>query len=627
MKKTITGILRTNPRGFGFVEDSKKPSIFIPKNAINGAVDGDLVEVLVNPILSPKGPEGEILKIIKRGKKNLVGIIQTKTKKHYVAYVPLLGQNWPVFVHSKENLKVGDRVKLKVLQWEDENSATICEMIKYLGPISDASKDIDVALEEFELEENFSENVINEAKNLKAFLDQDLKKRVDLTNTTCITIDPDSAKDFDDALSLEKDDKGNFHLGVHIADVAHFVKPNSFLDEEASIRCNSVYFPGKVIPMLPHILSSDLCSLRPDEIRLCVTVNIDFDKDGNLYNYKIFRSYIKSKKRFTYKEAFNLLNSTTQDPLKNLLQKMADLCLLLKKKRFERGSIDFGLNDSELEVDKNGNPTNIKIVQYDISHQLVEEFMLKANEIVAINLNKQKKILIYRVHEQPQDKNFKEFFDLCKSLGFKLPLDPTNHDIQKLFLEAKTTPYLDLISINFIRSMRLALYSLDNVGHYGLALEHYCHFTSPIRRYTDLITQRLLFEEEDKDLDLEKIATLCSEKERISFKAENSVVLLKKLRLLLKDFELDPSSKYNAVITRIKPFGFVFELTDFLLEGFIHVEDLHEDFYIYEPQLTRLIGSRSNKIYAFGDKIQVKLLNINLIFLETKWQVAKNKKK
>ncbi|MBI5346422.1 MAG: VacB/RNase II family 3'-5' exoribonuclease, partial [Chlamydiae bacterium] len=624
----ITGILRTNPRGFGFVDrENQEPSIFIPKSFISDAVDGDLVEVKVNPIVSAKGPEGEVVKVLKRGKTSFMGFIQYKTKNHFVAYVPMLGQDWPVRVKTDQNLNIADRVKLKITDWENENGNTVSELEKVLGSINDASLDITAALEEYNIKQEFDPKTLEEASFFKSIPKDDLKNRVDLTNTTCITIDPQTAKDFDDALSLEKDNEGNFHLGVHIADVAHYVKPNTALDLEAAYRCNSVYFPGKAIPMLPDILSSNLCSLRPDEIRLCISVFMNFDKEGTLYNYKVARTFIKSKRRFTYEEAFALINSSEKEPLKELLGQMVELCLLLKKKRFDRGSIDFALNDTSIQVDENGNPIKIRIVEYDISHQLVEEFMLKANEVVASHLNNQKKMLIYRIHEEPSVDNFQDFYDLCRSLGFKLPSSPTNHDIQKLFLEAKTSPYSNLLSINFIRSMKLAHYSLDNIGHFGLALEHYCHFTSPIRRYTDLIIQRLLFDEEDKAVPLQKIAEKCSEKERSSFKAESSVVILKKLRLLDKSYKNDPTLKYNAVITRIKPFGFVFELSDFLLEGFIHVADLHEDFFIYEPELNRLRGTYNDKIYAFADKIQVEPLIINLMFLETKWRLVTTQKK
>ncbi len=622
-KDLIIGILRTNPRGFGFVECKEKgqEDVFIPKSGMLDAIDGDTVEVEINSIISPKGPDGVITKVIKREKTHLVGIIQAKIHKKFVAYVPILGFDWPVSVLSQKELNIGDRVLLKVLSWEDKNDETICEIEKNLGNISDPSEDINVAIEEFRLRNLFSEKVLKEAK---AFGDEprasDLKDRDNLTDITTFTIDPETAKDFDDALSIKKDATG-YHLGVHIADVAHYIKPNTLLDEEAALRCNSVYFPGRSIPMLPNELSSNLCSLKPHVIRLTVSVLMDFDENGDLIGHRIVRSYIKSKKRFTYEEAFKLLNSKEQSPIKDDLTLLVELCNLLKQKRLNRGSIDFALDESVVIIDKKGDPQKIIIVPYDITHQLVEEFMLKANETVAYNLIKKNKILIFRIHEEPSEENFKDFFDLARSMGFKVPKDPNRHDIQDLFVQAKGSQYIQILSISFIKCMRLAYYSPDNLGHYGLALEHYCHFTSPIRRYSDLITQRLLFNEEDKKLDLNEIAALCSNKERVAMRAENSVILLKKMRLLKKYHDKDPHQHYPAVVTKIMPFGFFFELSELSIEGYIHVSELHNDYYVYEQQFHHLHGTNTNKIYAFGTKIEVTLSNIDFIFLETSWKI------
>jgi ribonuclease R len=300
---------------------------------------------------------------------------------------------------------------------------------------------------------------------------------------------------------------------------------------------------------------------------------------------------------------------------------MVLLCHLLKKKRAERGSIDFAMPDEVIMVDSQGVPLRIQTVDYDITHQMIEEFMLKANEIVATHLKNQGKRLIYRVHEEPTAESFKDFYAFARSLGFHVPQNPDYKDIQKLFQEAKDSTLLPQLSVSFIRSMRLASYSSDNVGHFGLALEYYCHFTSPIRRYTDLIIQRLLFDEiEDSEL-IDSVAKNCSERERVSFKAETSVVLLKKLRLAGAHFEKDPHQVYPAIITKVKPFALFFEVPLFDLEGSFHVSEIGNDYYEYNPKRMLFRGSRTGKVFSSGQPIQVRLEHIDYILQQTKWQL------
>jgi ribonuclease R len=306
---------------------------------------------------------------------------------------------------------------------------------------------------------------------------------------------------------------------------------------------------------------------------------------------------------------------------------MVELCGLLKKKRYERGSIDFSLAELSLVINDKGEPTGLKRIEYDITHQLVEEFMLKANETVALELHNRGKELIYRVHEEPQEENFEEFLKMARLFGFNVPLKATSQDLQTLFEAAKQTPFAQQLSIAFIRSMRLAQYSQENVGHFGLALEHYCHFTSPIRRYSDLVIERLLFDEEPKELPLEKIARHCSDQERVSFRAEMSVKTLKKLRLLNTYFQEDPTRNYPALVTKIKPFGLFFELQDLSLEGFLHISELENDYFVFDEQRQALVGRRSGKVYKIADPIQVHLHRVDLIQIESKWALSSDNKR
>ncbi|OGN65499.1 MAG: hypothetical protein A3E80_05490 [Chlamydiae bacterium RIFCSPHIGHO2_12_FULL_49_9] len=619
----VTGVISVHKKGFGFVKNSNGPDVFIPKHLLQDAVDGDEVEIEVNPIISSKGPEGAVVAILKRSRTHLAGTVLRKSGRHYTVFSPLLGQEKPVIVKAKSAaLKEGDRIICKVINWKGDQDLVEAEMSQYIGHISDPSIDVKAAIQEFALPDGFSVEALDEARAFGAKVSaSEAKKRYDLSDWECVTIDPDTAKDYDDAISLTEDEKGHFLLGIHIADVAHYVKPGGHLDVEALIRCNSTYFPGQVVPMLPEELSNELCSLKEGVKRLTQSVLAEFDTDGNLIDYQIVRTCIKSRKRFTYKQALEVIEKKKKSLHAALLDRMVRLCHLFKKKRMERGSIDFALPDDVIIVDSRGVPQKIERVEYDITHQMIEEFMLKGNEIVAVHLAKKGKPVIYRVHEQPTDDSFQDFFAFARSLGLFLPPKPTHRDIQKLFQDAKNSPLLPQLSVSFIRSMRLAAYSSDNIGHYGLALEHYCHFTSPIRRYSDLIIQRLLFDELPDDTDVNQIAAACSEKERVSFRAESSVVLLKKLRLAGTHFAEDPTRIYPAIITRIKPFGLSFEVPAFDLEASVHVSKIGNDFFEYNSSRMSFYGVNTGKTFTAGQQIYVRLERLDYALQLSEWSI------
>jgi ribonuclease R len=615
-EKTITGTLRMHPRGFGFVSSSTYGGVFIGQADLFGAIDGDMVQAEVHIPIGPKGADGHVTAILERKRKTAVAIVNhIKEDGSYWIYIPIMGkQEKEKEIHTQEKLHKGDRILVSI----HEKKNKLCfNFEKKLASIEDASKDVQIAQIDYSLPLEFPQEVLKEVAQFETYVtEKDKKGRQDFTNLLTITIDPKTAKDFDDAISLTSDQQG-YHLGVHIADVAHYVKSRSHLDKEAYSRANSTYFPGEVVPMLPHELSSHLCSLKPDVERLTMSVIMDFDQKGKLLHYEIVHSFIKSQKRLSYEEAYQILTQEKNHPLYPLLSRMEKLALLLKKIRQERGSFDFTLPEPEIVVDEKGNPLRIQLHEYDISHQMIEEFMLKANETIAKHLYYQKSHVLYRIHEAPSKDNMDTFFALARSIGFPLPPQPKSTDIQKLFDKAKLTPFRDQLSIQFIRSMRLAYYSPDNIGHYGLALEHYCHFTSPIRRYSDLIAQRLLFGE-GKNIDMVKIAEHVSERERISMKAESSVVLLKKLRLLKKAYHEDPEAIYQATITSIKPFGIAFEVDGYYVDGFLHLNEFW-DFFRYDEKHMRLIGSKTKKIYSIGQKLKLVLKHVDLIHTETVW--------
>lgn len=625
-REVVSGTLHVHHRGFAFLQANDPlafpQDIFIPKHLTGNAVHGDVVEVQINQErISEKGPEGKVIAILKRERTHVAGIIQQrKNSDHILAYVPLLGQSRLVRVQPSENfsLSVGDRAIMKVLDWGNKERETICEVSHLIGHISDPSCDIQAAIEEFGLRANFPNQVILDVKTFGIQVStKEIKKRLDLRKLECFTIDPSTAKDFDDALSLKKDPKGHYHLGVHIADVSHYVKIDSSIDKEAKKRCNSTYFPGYCLPMLPPNLSENLCSLKEKVNRLTVSVLMEFDKDGNLLEYEIVRTTIRSARRFTYQDAKKIIDGVSRNKHSQTLLLMVQLCNLLKKKRYERGCIEFTLPETRISVDAQGAPQGVELIEYDISHQLVEEFMIKANEVIATHLTKQGKRSTYRIHEEPKEESLKDFSIIAGAYGFYLSENPSAKELQDLFDDAKQSPFRQHLATSYIRSMKLASYSQINIGHYGLSLDHYCHFTSPIRRYADLTIHRQLFEKEVEDF--QKISEMCSEQERISAKAEQSTTLLKKLRLLEKIKNKNPYHQFDAIITKVKPFGFYFEVVSLMLEGFLRISELDDDYFVFDEKKLCLRGNFSKINYYCGEQILVTLLNIDFIFLESKW--------
>jgi ribonuclease R len=625
----VSGKISMHAKGFGFVipDDLQKhpKDIFIPKSQTLGAIDQDKVQVrIVSAGKKDKGPEGAVVAITERGREHIVGTIIDIMDGFAIAYCPILGENKCLQIHMEKPLKLkdGDRVLLQIKDWNHSIEKSSASVVKVLGNINNAAEDIEVSLYDYKIRKDFPKQAIDEAKRYPENPTKtDLKNRLDLTEVETFTIDPDTARDYDDALSLRLDENNDYHLIVHIADVTSYVSANSALDKEAYLRGNSTYFPGSCVPMLPEELSNGLCSLKENVLRLSVSVFMHFDSEGELKHYDIRRSYIKSQKRFTYKEAKLVLDGKKESIHCNTLKLMEKLALILQKKRYSRGSVDLSMPELVLKIDPKGNPTGFEIVEYDITHQLVEEFMLKANEIVAHALLARGSTAIFRIHESPGTAEIEDFASLARVFGFKVKKNPSQEDIQNLLYQAKSTPYLHALSVAFIRSMKMAVYSEENVGHFGLSLEHYCHFTSPIRRYSDLIVHRILLEGAIDAKELKKIASHCSDTERNSFKAEQSVLALKKIRFLKQMFSQSPEEIYPAMITKIKPFGVFFELKGLQIDGFIHVSDLGDEYYIYNDKKNMFTGESSGVCYITGADIHVSILDIDLLKQQVFWHL------
>ena len=613
-KPPLQGKLSLHPKGFGFVSPSnvEHADVFIPPSQLKGSIDGDIVEISVTG-KSAKGYEGKVVKVLKRERKKIVGtIIRVSKSGEGAIFSAVLGEEREIILKKdpKRKWKLGDRVLMEIVK--TDSGRVICKFSKLFGNIDDPSIDTEVAIAEHLIRREFPQGVMKEVLALKLKNDA----RVDLTHLHTMTIDPVDAKDYDDALSIQKDTREHYHLGVHIADVSYFVKPGSQLDKEAFRRSNSTYFPGQVVPMLPHELSSDLCSLKEGVERFTASILMEFDAKGKLVHYDIVRSVIRSQKRFTYEEAKEVLDGKKKSPLLPELELLVELAHHLKRQRKERGSVELSMPETRLDIDQNGVPTGYRRIEYDITHQLVEEFMLKANELVSIHLEKQGKKSIFRVHDEPNPENLSDFFAFARLIGFHLPAEPSDDDIVLLFERAQKSPLLEQLAIRFIRSMKLAIYSEKNIGHFGLSLDHYTHFTSPIRRYSDLVIHRLLFDKTYKP-NLKAVALSCTEQERKSFKAESSVIRLKKMRYL----DALEEKIFSVTITNIKPNGILFDIDFIGFEGFIHVSRLGDDYFIYNEERRLFKGEKTGLSFHIGKTIQVQLDSVDLLFQECSWSL------
>lgn len=623
-QELYSGIFKGHRLGYGFVKSLNGDylsDIFIPKHSTKGAIEGDIVEVEVTSKESPKGWEGIVNQVLERKHQKMGAIVTETFSKKVLAISPLLGMDREIEVSIKDqvNLRVGDRIFIH-LDKPKQNKKLQGRYLDYLGNIKDPSCDVSCAIKEYVLRDEFAEDVLEQVKSFpKKIIPKHYPDREDLTDLCTITIDPDTAKDFDDAISLEKSPKGHTLLGVHIADVSYFVEENSPLDNEASKRCNSTYFPGTCIPMLPSALSDNLCSLKPNVPRLAVSTFITLDSEGQVLNYRTTRSIIESKKRFTYKEVKKILDNKSKSPFKQLLINLRDVAMTLKQVRIERGCLDLALSEAKVHVDKKGNPTHVEVEEYDVTHQMIEEFMLKNNEIIAQYLDEKDLPIPFRIHDDPKSDNLKDFVYLAQTMGFKLSLPPQQKELQELFHEIKGSQLEHQLSVAFVRCMKLATYNPENKGHYGLQLTHYCHFTSPIRRYVDLVIHRTLFNQQSAP-DLKEISERCSESERLSAKAETHVRTLKLLRLIQKENKPKKTQVYEAVVSKVKPFGIFFELPFYLLEGFIHISKIGRDYYIYNEKSGSIIGRDTKERLAVGSKFQVKARNICLLTQEVEWQ-------
>jgi len=622
----VTGTLSLHQKGFGFLttETPGQADIFIAAENTGTAMHGDRVVARINRDVQPRRArdrhgrnEGRIIRILERARDTVVGTLQHSRNFYYV--VP----DDPRFVHDvyvqvPPRTKLpkaptrGDKVVVRLESWESRHVNPEGEIIEVLGPASAPGIDMLSIIRKYDLPTEFPKDVVDEANRIPESVDGRMfQDREDLREKFIVTIDPDDARDFDDAIDVEKIDNQGWRLGVHIADVSAYVNPESALDREARRRGNSVYLPDRVIPMLPERLSNGVCSLKPGVDRLTHSVFIQFDKSGRTKSARFAKSVIRSARRLTYKEAYAILKSKTNDELSRRLHGAWELASLLRRTRFAHGSLDLDFPEVKVYVDPTGKPVRLERVENDESHQLIEEFMLAANEAVARELRQHAVPTIYRVHEDPDPDKLAEYREFVLSFNYKVGDLSHRAEIQRFLASIRGKPEEQALKIGLLKSLKRARYAPQPLGHYGLAKANYLHFTSPIRRYADLVAHRTLAAERARSgsrSDMNQVASIAqhiSETERNAAEAEIEAVRMKKLEFFQRQLDARDPQVFRAAIVDVRNYGLVVELPDVLITGLVHISAITDDFYLFDAAQRRLIGRRSRKRFAVGDQIRV----------------------
>jgi len=574
-----------------------------------------------------------VIRILERARDKIVGTLQQSKNFYYVVSDdPRLVHNVYVQVPPRQKLpKVptrGDKVVVRLEDWQSRHVNPEGEIVEVLGRSDAPGVDMLSIIRKFDLPTDFPKGVLEEANRIPKSVEQQMiNGREDLRDKFIVTIDPDDARDFDDAIDVEKTSEG-WRLGVHIADVSAYVTPNSALDREARRRGNSVYLPDRVIPMLPERLSNGVCSLNPNVDRLTFSAFIGFDKEGRAKHSRFARSVIRSAKRLTYKEAYAILKSKPDGELSQRLHTAWELASLLRRKRFEHGSLDLDFPEVKVYVDKNGKPIRLERVENDESHQLIEEFMLAANEAVAREMRHRSIPTLYRVHENPDPEKLGEYREFILSFGYKVGDLSQRKELQRFLASTRGKPEEQALKIGLLKSLKRARYAALPLGHYGLAKANYLHFTSPIRRYADLVVHRELAELNSRrppkiDIgQMESIAGHISDTERNAAEAEIESVRLKKLQFFQAQLEERNPQVFRAAVMDVRNFGLVVELPDALVTGVVHISTLGEEYYRFDATQRRLVGRRTNRRYSIGDQLQVFVSRVDVFKQQIDFAVA-----
>ncbi|MGR3741552.1 ribonuclease R [Companilactobacillus sp. DQM5] len=636
----VEGEFRANEKGFGFVRyDETDPDIFIAKPNVLHAINGDEVKVKITKPANPwgsKGPEGEIVEIVSHGLTELVGEFQPYSdiqvkKTGMLGYVQSHEKKisgYRIFIPDEGlHPQLGDMVKVSLTRYPSKELPQSMEGVAetILGNKNDPGVDILTIVYDNDIHVDFPDDAIMQSEKIPdTVTDEERKGRVDITDQVMVTIDGDDSKDFDDAVTLWKMDNGNYHLGVAIADVSHYVTEGSPLDQEAYTRGTSTYLTDRVIPMIPFRLSNGICSLNPGVDRLSLTCDMEIDPDGNIVSHEIYPSIINSHARLTYSNVNKILDGDEEliednSKLVPMLNEMSELHSILYKKRHDRGAIDFEEPEAKTIVDENGKAIDIQIRERGISERMIESFMLAANETVAEHYKKMHLPFLYRVHEKPDEEKVKNFFEIASTFGVQVQgslKNVTPKMLQEVITKTQGTPEELVTTTMLLRSMQQARYSEEPLGHFGLAAEFYTHFTSPIRRYPDLVVHRMIHQyandksesiQEKWSEQLPEIGQHSSSRERHSIDAERAVNDLKRTEYM----EENVGEVYDGVVGSVTSFG-IFVTLENTVEGLVHISNMQDDFYEYDEKQLALIGKRTHKIYKIGQPIKVKLIRADV---------------
>ena len=634
------GTFSGTQRGFGFVIIEGEEDIFIPGEATKGALHGDKVTVIISEEQTGRRKEGAIASIVERGKSEIVGTFEKS--KNFGFVVPDNQKFAKDIFIPKEFTKGavnGHKVVVKITNYGSVSTSPEGKVVEILGHVNDPGVDIMSVIKAYDLPVEFPEEVMRSLGKVPEEIDpQELANRMDIRDLTTVTIDGEDAKDLDDAITLIKE--GDiYHLGVHIADVTHYVKEGTPLDKEALRRGTSVYLVDRVIPMLPHKLSNGICSLNPDVDRLALSCFMDIDSKGTVIGHKIAETVIKSDRRMTYTNVAKIVEERDEETCKEyeglvpmflLMQELADV---LRERRHKRGSINFDFPESKIIVDKKGKPLEIKPYERNKATKIIEEFMLIANETIAEDYFWQELPFVYRTHDNPDDEKIKKLAIFINNFGYSIKIGQEEihpKELQKLLIKVEDTPEEALISRLTLRSMKQAKYTVANTGHFGLSAKYYCHFTSPIRRYPDLQIHRIIKENLSGKLNekrvqhyekiLFEVSNHSSKTERRADESEREVEKLKKVEYMMAHI----GETFEGVISGITSWGMYVELPN-TVEGMIRVSDMKDDYYIYDEEHYQMIGEHTKKVYKLGQKVMVEVVNadkvlrtIDFAFVEAK---------
>lgn len=621
----LTGIFSGTQRGFGFVIlEGEEEDIFIPENATNGAMHGDKVMLTVLEGQTGKRKEGAILQILERARTEIVGTFEKSKSFGFVKPDNAkFGRDIYIPKEFTKGAVTGHKVVVKITDYGDEEKSPEGKVVEILGHVNDPGVDIMSVIKAYELPVEFPEGVIRVLDFVPDEIDpEQIKDRLDIREVQTVTIDGEDAKDLDDAISISKE--GDiYHLGVHIADVTHYVKEGAALDKEALKRGTSVYLVDRVIPMLPHKLSNGICSLNPGVDRLALSCFMDIDRKGNVIGHKLAETVIRSDRRMTYTNVAKIVEEQDEEvcreyeelvPMFRLMQELAEV---LKERRHKRGAINFDFPESKIIVDRNGKPVEIKPYERNKATKIIEEFMLIANETVAEDFFWQEIPFVYRTHDYPDEEKIRKLAIFINNFGYSIKVgneDIHPKELQKLLIKIEDTPEEALISRLTLRSMKQAKYTVTNTGHFGLSAKYYCHFTSPIRRYPDLQIHRIIKENLNGKLGegrrshyekiLFEIANHSSKTERRADEAEREVEKMKKVEYMMDHI----GETFEGVISGITTWGMYIELPN-TVEGMVRVSEMEDDYYFYDEERYQMVGEHTKKVYKLGQKVVVEVVN------------------